>query len=393
MDKLIKTLQKIDTNKVAEEVKANGPGQSQYLYDAILKAYPKQTEQTIRRIFIEVWSGTMLRNRTTDPNKFTILFQETTKIIQALYPNQNSSEMFFTKLRKSIIDRFGDGSQIYRLSIKNMGLSPAERTERGKNYIAQVAERNEKRGEMEPIYVDDILKTIAIYKTDRDPFKRAMAVLIATGMRGTELFKVSTIKKINDSEIEILQLAKSRPGKKSVRPLIEMEADEVVSSVKFIRDNLNTSGTNEQVEARLNPRLNKVFKDIINMTSHKARYIYANVAYKLFAESKKIPYESYLGKILSHESAQSTKSYLAINLEEGESKESVRGSTSGLDQFKNIMRRGIPESEKTANIVGALKYMKENKIYMSQKGLRLELGYSAAVMTKGYQGARALGVI
>lgn len=385
MDKLNRTLKKIDTDKISEEVKASGPSKSKYLFDEILKVYPKQKEQTTKKLFMAVWSGTVLRCKSRDGNKFKILFEETTRIIQALYANPNSSEALFSKMRKFLIERFGENSNIYNLSTKFMGLSPEERSQRSEDYNKRVAERNEKRADLDPIHIEDVLNIVDRFKNDKDPLKRAVSVLIATGLRGIELFKISTIKKVSADEIEVLELAKSRPGKKSIRPLLKMKADEVIEGIEFIRSNLNVSGTNEEVENRLNQPLNRIFKKIVfGMTSHKARYLYANIAFKLFAESKKIPYESYVGSILGHESAQATRSYLAINLKEGESGGLQLEKPDSFDQFKNTMRRGVPESEKIANIVGALKYMKENKIYMSQKGLRLELGYSAAVMTKGY---------
>lgn len=386
MDKLIKVLKKIDSAKVAEEVRQGGSGQSPYLFSIISKAYPKQEEETVKKIFKAVWCGTILRSKTISHDKFIELFKETTPIIQALYPNKNSSETLFSKLRKCVKDRYGEESQIYTLSVNNMGLSKQEKKERSDIYAAKVAERNERRGEMEPVYVDDILSIVDRFKTDRDPFKRMVAVLIATGLRGIEVFKVSIVKKVSESEIEVSEMAKRGNGKKAIRPVIGMTADEAIEGIKFIRDNLNTSGDNEAIESRLNQPLNQMFKKIVSgMTSQKGRYLYGNITFKLYGEPKKIPYESYIGKVLGHDSAQSTRSYLAINLEEGKSDNPPQfEEPDSFDQFKNNMRRGVPDDVKVANIVGALTYMKDNKIYITQADLRKILGYSARIMTKAY---------
>jgi hypothetical protein len=314
-----------------------------------------------------------------------------------------------------------------------MGVSQERSRERKQEYAANVKARNASRGELQPIYVEDILKVIQKLKKSNDPYEQSLAVLLATGSRSVELFKVSKYYEVpNDpTHITVKGISKDKGNRGYAnitiqRPLVGLAGSEVVELSHEIRDELNLKGNNTKISNTTNTALNKSFKEWIQplapdflTSSHKCRYIYANVAFLLFGKPKRIPYESFLNEILAHASSESTKSYLGINVQFREKviakapddikalfeheikqmKQQIdtncpdKTSSVDLSEFRNSHRRTLNYDAKVEAVVNALKLLKDKKIKMTQRDLRGLLQYSASIMTAGYAQARREGII
>jgi hypothetical protein len=386
---------------------------------------------------LKIWSFTIAQ--AAKPREGTIsriwlrLYKSLDRIIKALYDNENTMEGVCTVFRKVVRAKYGDASEIYKQSIYNMGVSQDRSKERKQEYAAKVKVRNAARAELQPIYVEDILAVIQKLKNSNDPYEQSLAVLLATGSRSIELFKVSKYYEIkgDPQRITVKGLAKDK-GKNDLgnvvltRNLVGLTGPEVVELVHEIRDELNLKGSNEKISQITNTPLNKAFQKTIQplapdfpMTSHKCRYTSGNISYLLYGKPKKIPYESYLQEQYGHLDADSTKSYLGINVqfrekviakapddvkslfenEIKEIKEKVdiccpdKNQVVDLSQFANSHRRKEEAQTKIDNVVKALKVLKQKNIKMTQRQLRERLHYSAGTMTAGYQLAREKGIL
>ena len=99
---------------------------------------------------------------------------------------------------------------------------------------------------MQPIYAEDILEAIQKLKNSNDPYEQSLAVLLATGSRSIELFKVSKYYEIkgDPQRITVKGLAKDK-GKNELgnvvltRNLVGLTRQEVVELVHEIRDELD----------------------------------------------------------------------------------------------------------------------------------------------------------
>ena len=397
MTSLTSFLNSMNVEQLAEDARIQGAGKSTYFVDRVYDTTDyKGDSRSCRVILFDLWN-TALNNQRGSISPYIKLYKAMDRIVKALYSNVNSSEKIFSTLRKSIIARFGIKSRQYELSLLHMGLSPAEISARRRQYAEQVQERNFSRDSLEPIYIEDVLSTIKQLAASEDPIRNLIACLLATGTRQSEAASLSEFKPVsgNSKMIEVVNLAKSRPGKTSIRPVLGMRATEVIELIKKIRTVLNVGGTIEQVTNRFSIPLNMAFKTLFGnrgMTVHKSRYIYANVCFALYAEGKKIPYESYLSSILGHESADSTKSYLAINIQHKPTEakaEEPKADNIEFERFKNIRRKFVTEEEKIENIINAVNLTKSKGMRLRQDDLRIILGYSSLLMTKAYKIMRA----
>lgn len=439
MERLIKTLDSVDAKVIKKEVEDKKVKNSQSLNKALKKEYGFIFANS-KQLLFRVWSFTLAqagqpRDGAAISRIWLRLFKSLDRIIKALYENENTMESVCTEFRKVIRRRFGDNSEVYKQSIYNMGVSRERSKERREEYSAKVKVRNASRAGLQPIYVEDVLAVIQKLKKSTDPYEQSLAVLLATGSRSVELFKVSKYYEVkgDSNTITVKGLAKDK-GKNDLgnvvltRNLVGLTGEEVVELVHEIRDELNLKGSNSKISNATNTALNKAFQKNIQslapnfpMTSHKCRYIAGNVSFLLYGKPKKIPYESYLQEQYGHLSGESTKSYLGINVqfrekiiqkapddiknlferEIKEIKEQVSNCCPSesnevvvdLTEFKNSNRRTMKEADKINAVIAALKLLKQKKMKMSQRELRGKLNYSASIMTAAYQDARFDGII
>lgn len=436
MNKFIQALDSIDTDTIRSDVDGRKIRNSQTLNISLQKIYPDVKATTSKALLFKIWDKIIekaaIPRKETAGKAWIKLFKAMDEKIKALYSNENTSESIFTQLRKVLRKKYGDDSEIYKQSIYNMGISQARSRERKEEYAAKVKERNTERGQKQPLFVEDILAIIQRLKKSNNPYEQALAVLLATGSRSVELFKISKYHEVKEDpeaiDIEGISKDNGNRGYADItvrRPLVGLLSHEVVGLVDNIRKKLNLTGPNVKISSATNTVLNKAFKIWIQplapefkMTAHKCRYIYGNVAYLLYGKPQKIPYESFVQTVLTHSSGESTKSYLGINIQFKEKvlshspsdlrflfekeikqlREHVNRncpdkSDVDLAQYRNSFRKAMNDEDKIAAVVAALKALAAKKMKVKQSNLRSELGYSAAVMTSAYKRAREQGII
>lgn len=435
MEKLRKLLDSLNLNKARTEIDAQGKIKSSNEINNALRHTYKDlpTSKSSRVLLLNVWTSVVSAASNSRDGKITRewikLLNSLDKVVKVILQNENSSEAAFVQFRKPIKTKYGDKSEIYKQSLYLLGVSQERSKQRKEAYSAEVKVRNSLRGKMKPIYVEDVLEIIQKLKVSNNPYEQTLAVMLATGARSIEVFKVSTFKSTDvPMAIHIKGIAKDRSNNNLqnvvvIRDLVGLNGDEVCELVDDIRNTINVRGTNREIADRTNMSLNKVAAKWLNrelkqaagkkITAHKCRYIYGNVAFLLYGEPNRTPYESYIQEQLAHLSGESTKSYLGINIQfknkviQSAPEELKQVFTNEIEKlkkqidtqcrnpislnenidlssFKNSHRRNVSHDEKVGNVVSALKMLKEKNIKTTQKELRALLGYSSDIMCRAY---------
>ena len=321
---------------------------SNYLNQILQEKYPeyRDFQGSSKNFLLLIFKNIVERAATSSSTRSWIpLYVALDRVIKHLYPNINTSEGVFTEFRKFIRNKYGDNSEVYKQSVYIMGVPRDKALERREIYKNKVLVRNMNRNKLVPIYVEQVLEVIKELSESKNVYDLSLAVLLATGSRSIELFKVSKYEMDSDNPniIKITGLAKDK-GRNNLqnvviqRNLVGLNSTQVVDFVDFIRNKLNLSNDdNKGISNKTNKILNRKFKSLFHpiliqnagesagtdieftkqlkaMTSHKARYIQGNVSYLIYGEPMGFPYESYLQQQYGHLTPDSTKAYLGINI-------------------------------------------------------------------------------
>lgn len=274
---------------------------------------------------LKVWKSIIAKasgKRTSLPRICVKLFKSLDRMVKILYPAENSFINKFVEIRKPIRDKYGDKSEIYKQSTYLMGIGQVRSKEIKQAYQAKVRQKGLKRKEQTPFYDDEIYTLIDKTISSNEPIERIIAVMISVGSRLIEVLQVSTFQENkDDNEIIIKGIAKD-PNKKNYenkiihRPIIHIKSKQVIDSVKFIRDTIDTTGDRKKISGRYNSSVNRKLKQLLprhkDITSHKLRYIASNLAYLLYGEggTENTFVQTYFG----HESGETSKTYQSINV-------------------------------------------------------------------------------
>lgn len=408
MERLTKVLNSVSTETIKAEIYGKIIKNSISLNKALKKEYPafSKDKASSKALLLKIWNFTIAQTTQAKISATWLkLFKSLDRILKTLFQNENTLEIVCTEFRKNIKLKFGNSSEIYKQSIYNLGVSQERSQQRKQEYVAKVKERNNERGKLQLINADDIIAIIEKLKNSTDPYEKSLAVLLATGSRSVELFKISeySIVEGNENRIIVRKIAKDRKQTDVIikRPLVGLTNLEVVKLVDEIRNELKLDNlTNQKITSRTNTPLNKAFAEWIQplitgfkISSHKTRYIYAQIAYILYGKPAKIPEESYINEILAHASANSTKSYLGINIQFKDRVKPPPIKDIELDQFSNSHRRTMNAEKKIQAVIEALKALKEKNIKLTQRELRAQLNYGGNIMSAAYKLAREQGIL
>jgi integrase len=344
MEKFVDVLKSINLDQVKLEVEPLRIKNSRIINNILAKAYPEYKTTLSKHFLKNIWENLINNTDNEDINIWIQVFTHISNILKVLYTNEHSLLCAFSEFRPPVKKKYPDNKQI--MSATYIGYDYDVVNKRRQAYKNKVHKRNMERGKLPELEVSDVLDKINILKTSKCIYEKALSVLLSTGVRSIELFKVTQFIPCEDKKyIKLLGIAKNESKKNDIfqRPLVGMTCDEVIDIVYEVRNNLDVSGKNKNISARLNPYLNYAFKkhfpDI--GSSHKSRYIYSNAAHALNAGL--IPFESYLQMILGHSNADTTKSYLGINLKnsipEGVETVSKDVYLKKLDEVKELRRQ------------------------------------------------------
>ncbi len=396
MEKFIQLVNKISKakwTKIQAESK-KGTGKSETLNDILEDQYEEHSgTQNTKNLLMKIWKD-IIQNASQGREVGGItriwirLFEALDKVIKALFTNENTSENVFVQFRKPVRQKYGDKSQIYIKSTHIMGVSRERSNQRKEEYQNKVAEKGLNRRNLKPIYDDEIYNAIDVGINSSDPLEKAISVMLNTGSRSIEVFKVSTYSEMKDnpSFINIKGIAKDRSkkgyeNKVIIRPLINVNADQIINAVKYIRDNLNLDGDNDAISSRynqtLNKRMKKLFPEHPELTAHKCRYIAGQMAYLLYGQGG--TENSYIQQFLGHEDGATSKTYQSINVKLRHSVEipndiKLKLSKLTIDDAKNIQEH--------KEFQEAINKIKAKKIKIHQK----EVAYPEFVNPKSHLG-------
>jgi hypothetical protein len=391
----------------------------------------------------KIWNEVISRAPKKLSKSWNNLMISLQNVLKLEYTNTSTFNRMISKFRKPIRENKDFSPEIYKHSLIVLGRSREEAAQQKDAYSAKVAARNAGRVSYPVLYVEDLYKTMYKLIRSNDPYELTLAVQLSTSSRSIEVFKVSKYFSVLDqpNQIEIVGLAKDKMGKNnlkdivSIRNLVYLTSDQILEAVEKIRNSFNFENkSNEEISNSTNAFLNKAFKKNIaplfhpqdedylkTLSSHKTRYISGYVSYLIYGKPNKIPEESYIGSQLGHLNAESTRSYLGINIQmkekiiqnspddiknlfQHEIKE-IKKQVSNLfpsesnkvdvdlAELKNSNHRSMSESDKIDAVITALKLFREKKIKISQRELRSRLNYASNIMTAAYKKARASGVI
>lgn len=333
----INTLGKIHEKKInlikleSKEHKNNSPILNSIISQS-LKKYNNQDignlPQTSKQNLICMWNS-VIENAPIDYNKIISkiwikLFTILDKIIKLLYPNENTSENIFSQFRKSIKNKYTVEHPLYHLSVNMLGVDQKRSIEKKNEYKNKINDSNLNRRNLKPIYNYEVIDAINKGIDSSDPFKKIIALMLSTGCRQIEILKISSFSEnpLNDKLIIIRGLAKNKNGfdTQIERPLIELNAKQVIDGVKYIRDNLNIESlkdkNNNEITSKFNRSLNNTIKLLFpnhpELNVHKCRYIAGQMAYLLYGKDG--VENTYIQKYLGHVDGNTTRTYQSINV-------------------------------------------------------------------------------
>jgi hypothetical protein len=303
----------------------NSPTLNFYLREAFgLKSMSKDAHT--RQILFEAWERLVANSprcsetkQDSVSNMWIRRFKALDSILKLMYREQETLLSHLGKFRKVIKNRFGARSELYRQCIWSTGISREESLARRATYMENVIDKGMKRGDMEPIYSDDIKALMAECCTSKKAIDRCIAIMLATASRYSECVLVSQympVPGIDPHEAEryvlIRGIAKCKdPNSKSIiRPLVFMSLTELLGHVAYVRARIKTPNT-----FPINLRLKRVVLRGKPLTSHKLRYISANLAYLLHGNGATPGI--WIQRHLGHESGETTRIYQSINVQLG----------------------------------------------------------------------------
>ena len=457
MNRLTETFNFILTRE--EEINRDLKRNSSKIINRILKEnYPTIDGKcnSTKKCLLLVWNMIVDKASRKYSRSWQKMFEALDKVLNLVYSNENTRESTLTEFRKPLRDKKFD-PLIYTKSTHIIGVSRERALERREEYANRVTARNADRGNLVPVYVHQIVEVIQKLLPSADAYEQTVAVLLATGSRSIEVFKLSQYTASpNHNQVVIRGLAKDKGQNnlKSVvliRNIVGALGSQVVTAVKEIREKLGTESlTNNQVSDKHNKILNRVFKKHIHplfkanagdklnseqfkrqlkgLTSHKARYIGGNASYQIYGRPKNIPETSYLQGQYGHLSSESTKSYLAVQVrsrsqinsssqlneevkemlksQDKENKKlkekvdqccsptaSINEAGVDLNDLVNTRKKGIPQEDKVKKFLEAIRRLKRANVNFKQKELMAKLKYSATVAGLAYKQARVENLI
>lgn len=375
----------LDQNKIFEEVKDQVRiRRSQHINNAIFTNYGMNKRIPTSRLILNIFTDSLKNFGATaeeydalkrmlialDPI-LRIMFTGSTEKNKSLEDDGNGlnnvMRHFRTILRNSIPN--GKYNDFYKQSFGFFGLTSIERLVRREKYRDAVMDKNNRRKELRPIYVEDLFNLmnnlVTLPYTKNNYADKLILALLCSGCRTVEILEKSRFEKVEISPIDtndikdddkkykphrirVFNLAKKSPKMSNVyaeRNLLVIDSDEMIRLVKWLREHRPYESWGYFIET-MNKRFNILFSfhnsndknDICNITMRYCRVIYANLNFKVNAEKDLIPYESFLQYELGHSDSLSTRSYLCINLqykEKEKQKEDKKSEIKSQDPLLN----------------------------------------------------------
>ena len=307
------------------------------------------------------------------------------KLGVAFYDGSKTRDVFYTKIRKPILEKYGKDSPEYIQTLDLMKITKEERTKLNKDYKKKVKNANKN---VKTYYSNDLMDIIEKTKNNDDWATRAVGLILASGCRAVELLDKNTFKidpKRKDNWVIVGNIAKKREGKKdfvTIRPIIGYTAKEFIDAVNDFRKSISnkkiymTEGNEKgQLNKSNSQLLSKRAKEIFNdpeITSKTLRKLYGNMAHLLYGGDCNL--NIWLGSVLGHDEDdfQTSFSYSTVKVVNGdnpeekeeEKKEENKSNTRNLsvEKKEQIVRDTIKKMLKNGEKISQDKVSRESGI-------------------------------
>lgn len=295
-----------------------------------------QTTPTLRNIVKN-------KMKNIDPELLDDAFYLIDNVYPRLYTNLNTLDNYFSQdVRTLIFKRFGAG-EYYEMAKEQVALPWEVKGALEEAKRKKTLEKNQKPLE---IKTDDIIGFIRDNIISEDPFRKAVALLIASGSRPVELFVRSTYTEYEDEFTNGHWVRQTKIAKKKgrdvevLKPIIYLKAKQFITELEYVREKLkerygtlSENNDEEKIRSSIRDRANitakqifgNAFKDanVEEITLYTARKLYANLSYELYGRNRKtihgnkIPYSLWLSFVLGHEGKSgSLNNYTHVALEQ-----------------------------------------------------------------------------
>ena len=337
--KLLNYIQSVSKMKPITKTKVLKLSKKEYNYSPT-----DEKKATAPSIFVNVVVDHVLKlNKTETQVALSLL----SKLGIAFYDVPKSRDVFYTKLRKPILEKYGKASPQYIQTLELMKITKEERTKLNKDYKAKVKSANKDR---KTYYSDDLIGIIEETKDDEDWATEAIGLMLASGTRPVELldrnkFKVDPKRK---EWVIVSDIAKKREGKKDAvtsRPIIGYTGKQFIDAVADFRESISDrelyiqSGSdkgqlkksNAQILGR---RAKELFPNDPEITPKTLRKLYGNLSHALYGGTSNL--NVYLGEVLGHDEndQQTSFSYSTVRVILGNKKSNSDNANLGNPELE-----------------------------------------------------------
>lgn len=314
--RFIKVLTEINSIEDLDHSKANA---------AIEKLYARNEIQDVTaKTYVLIRKFVPQELATVSKDQILKAFELINEIYQKLYgSNQSTLDVNFSSdVRKPMILRYGRHSELHKLAKSSAKISHAEKEKIIENAHKKVVLKNSDRIEFNSTQILDLIREC---NSSPNAYKRAIGLLLASGARPIELFDKSEFSEYKPEDPEDLgnnpnwiqqgNLAKKRDiVAGSVKPLIFLTADQFVTSLEFVRNEIGAEhdllvNRNGQLKNSIGVQANRVMKELFQgstkVSLYSCRGFYGTLSYYLTGRfgtlhGKNPSLQIWLNKVLGH---------------------------------------------------------------------------------------------
>jgi hypothetical protein len=278
--------------------------------DVIAFDYKPDCKATIPSILLNIVIQNIL-NVPKDEMKIILPILENLGV--RFYDNIITRDVFYTKIRKPFLVKYGKNSPEYIETLELMKITKEQRLQINEDYRQNIKNKNKTP---KIFYSEDILTIIEKCKYDENWAIVTIGLMLAYGGRLSEILYKNEFE-INDNNIIVKNIGKKREDKKNiicVRPVIGYTPEEFIYNVTLLRNSLNnvliTEGNDKgQLKKKYSKAVKEKMYELFNKDYNPSlcRKIYGNLAYLLYGENQNL--NVFLADILGHDKNDLTTSF------------------------------------------------------------------------------------
>ena len=348
--------------------------------DMIIKAFPKSeyTEgSACKAHFRRLVKYIISRRRNIDA--LEVILNLINLIYPKLYTEASTLDNYFSQdIRVPITKLYGLKSPEHNLALELTALPDEVKGALIKEQKEKLVKRHT---EIVKFNAEETLKVIQDNIMSDDPFRKIIALSLASGCRPIELFTKSNFTVVEENDfihqrghwVEQDYVAKKKEEKVAViKPILVLTPEQFIRELGKTRIELhkrykNFLNKNEQLSSSLNTGANVAMKAIYSNKKHftfySCRKMYGALSYNIYGRyknrfGKSLSKQLWLSLTLGHRENDMTtaNNYAHFELEEDDNETSADGSTEPITNLVRVKTENIP---KALNLPTAIKKIKD----------------------------------